>query len=64
MTGNFGGYRLMFQSPCDGARHTDPRPRQAPETFSPSDCANYLGGNIAELVIDASRRWLSLHSSS
>ena len=64
MTWNFGGYRLMFESLLDGAKHTDPRLRKDPGAFNAEDVAGYLGGNIAALIVRASDRWLARYGSA
>ena len=59
MTWNFGGYRSLFESLTEGAKHTDPRLRRAPETFTAAAVAGYL----ARLLVDASARWIDRHAS-
>jgi len=51
-TWNYGGYRLMFQSLLNSKNHTDERVRNNPEVFNEDMRQNYLGRNIAELIID------------
>jgi predicted TIM-barrel fold metal-dependent hydrolase len=60
MTWNFGGFRAMFASLLDGARHTDPRVRACPGLFTPDAVRNYLGGNFARMAADAYRSLLAL----
>lgn len=50
-TWNFGGFRAMFKSLIDGKNHTDKRLQQNPELFNNEMVQNYLGRNLAELVI-------------
>jgi predicted TIM-barrel fold metal-dependent hydrolase len=56
---NFGGFRWMFRSLLDGARHTDPRLQRRPSAFNEEAVAGYLGGNLATLTLDTCRRLLS-----
>ena len=65
MTWNFGGFRAMFRSLLDAERHTDARVRARPGLFTPEAVQNYLGGNIARLVVEGCRRMLAAaHSYS
>lgn len=59
MTWNFGGYRWMFRSLMDGARHTDPRLNRKPGAFTEDAVAGYLGGNLARLTLETCRRLLT-----
>lgn len=59
MAWNFGGYRLMFQTLRDGARHTDPRLRARPDLFDDAAVANYLGDNVKRLVLRGYRAVLA-----
>ena len=59
MTWNFGGYRWMFRSLLDGARHTDKRLRLRPDAFNEDAVAGYLGGNLVQFTLDTCRRLLS-----
>lgn len=61
MTWNFGGYRAMFRSLLDGARHTDPRLRAQPDLFTPEDVAGYMGGNFADLILAGCERLLHVN---
>lgn len=56
---NFGGYRGMFRSLLDGARHTDPRLQRNPNAFTPEAVANYMGGNLARFTLESCRRLLA-----
>jgi len=58
LTWNFGGYRWMFRSLLDGARHTDKRLRLRPDAFSDAAVAGYLGCNLAALALETCRRLL------
>jgi predicted TIM-barrel fold metal-dependent hydrolase len=49
---NFGGYRQMFESLIDGINHTDKRVQANPALFSRAVSQKYMGGNIAQFVID------------
>jgi predicted TIM-barrel fold metal-dependent hydrolase len=60
MTWNFGGFRALFDSLLDGARHTDARVRAQPGLFTPEAVRNYLGGNVARTVAEAYRALLAL----
>lgn len=51
-TWNYGGYRMMFQSLLNSRDHTDERVRNNPEAFNENMQQNYMGRNIAELIID------------
>lgn len=51
-TWNFGGYRLMFKSLLNSEEHTDERVRNNPEAFNEGMRQNYMGRNLAELIID------------
>ncbi len=51
MSWNFGGFRCMFQTLLDGARHPDPRLRRQPGLFTPEAVQNFLGGNFARFVL-------------
>lgn len=62
MTWNFGGYRAMFASLLNAERHTDARLQEHPETFRPFDRDNYMGGNIADLIVAASETWLDRYA--
>ncbi len=58
---NFGGFRAMFRSLADGARHTDPRMQEHPGLFPPEAVQNYLGGNFARFAAAGCRRLLATH---
>ncbi len=63
---NFGGYRAMFAGLRDNdtsRRHVDSRLRERPELFSRESVQNYLGTNIADLVIRAYAEILSSSDS-
>ncbi len=60
MSWNFGGYRAMFATLRDGAGHPDPRLAAAPGMFTDDVVAGYMGGNLARLVSEATRRWLEM----
>jgi predicted TIM-barrel fold metal-dependent hydrolase len=55
---NFGGFRAIFRSLTDGARHTDARVRAHSGLFTPEAVQNYLGGNLARFAAAACRRLL------
>jgi hypothetical protein len=61
MTWNFGGFRAMFRSLLDGARHTDARVRANPGLFTPEAVRDYLGGNFARFAAEGYRRLLAAH---
>ncbi len=50
---NFGGFRALFDHLSDGKTHTDPRVRENPALFSPEAIQNYMGRNLADLVLAA-----------
>jgi predicted TIM-barrel fold metal-dependent hydrolase len=50
-TWNFGGYRLMFASLVNAENHPDERLRENPELFNTEMVKNYMGRNLADLVI-------------
>jgi predicted TIM-barrel fold metal-dependent hydrolase len=56
LTWNFGGYRWMFRSLQDGARHTDKRLRLRPDAFNDAAVGGYLGGNLVRLTMESCRR--------
>lgn len=55
---NFGGYRQMFESLIDGINHTDKRVQANPALFSRAVSQKYMGGNIAQFVIDGYKNML------
>jgi predicted TIM-barrel fold metal-dependent hydrolase len=55
---NFGGYRAMFAHLRDGAAHGDPRLRERPALIDESAERDFMGRNLAELVIGIDRRLL------
>ena len=59
---NFGGYRQMFATLRDGARHTDPRLRERPDLFDHEKVAGFMGDNVRALVVKATRRALEANS--
>ena len=63
MAWNFGGYRAMFATLCDGRGHVDPRLAAAPDMFTDEVVAGYMGGNLARLVTRATRRWLQVQGA-
>lgn len=50
---NFGGFRALFEGLVSGAEYPDWRIRQHPSLFKEADVQRYLGGNFAELVLQA-----------
>jgi predicted TIM-barrel fold metal-dependent hydrolase len=59
MSWNFGGFRAMFASLLDGARHPDPRVRRHPSLVTEQDVAGYLGSNFAQLTLQGYRHLLA-----
>lgn len=57
-TWNYGGFRWMFKSLMDYENHTDARVRQNANLFNTEVVQNYMGRNIAELVIDGYKKLL------
>jgi predicted TIM-barrel fold metal-dependent hydrolase len=55
---NYGGFRAMFASLRDGASHNDPRLRARPNLFSDEAAQNYIGRNLADLVLRIDRGFL------
>ncbi len=51
-TWNYGGYRMMFKSLQNSGEHTDNRVRNNPEAFNEDMQQNFMGRNLAELIID------------
>lgn len=58
-TWNFGGFRAMLKSLTEGAKHTDRRIQQNPDLFNDNNIQNYLGRNLAELVIEGYKKLLN-----
>lgn len=56
---NFGGFRAMFRSLSDSENHTDKRVRQNPELFNEKVAQNYLGNNLANLVVEGYEKILN-----
>jgi hypothetical protein len=50
---NFGGYRAMFASLRDGATHGDPRLAGKPSLFDEAAVQDFMGRNMANLIIRA-----------
>lgn len=55
---NFGGFVKMFKSLQDGANHTDRRLKKNPTLFTDSIIQDYLGRNLANLVIKSANKVL------
>ncbi len=56
---NFGGYRQLFRGLRDfSPMHPDPRVRSTPGLFDDQAIQNYMGANLARLVIKASKNIL------
>ncbi len=55
---HFAGYRAMLDHLRQPERHHDPRLRERPGLFDDNAVINYLGRNMADLLIDAYRRLL------
>jgi predicted TIM-barrel fold metal-dependent hydrolase len=53
---NFGGFRLMFETFYQGEKHPDPRLRKNPDLFDEDTVRNYLGGNLARLILKVYRK--------
>lgn len=60
ITWNFGGFRGLFAALRDGARHNDPRLRERPDLFDAEAVQDFMGRNLADLVLAADRRILAL----
>ena len=58
---NFGGFKVMFATLQDGAAHGDPRLRASPGLFDDAAVQDFMGRNLANLVIRTDLRLL--HSS-
>lgn len=61
MSWNFGGFREMFRSLCDGARHPDVRVRSRPGLFHNGAAQAYMGGNFAAFVLETYQRVLKVN---
>ena len=57
---NFGGFRQMFRALQDGANHNDRRLRERPDLFDDDAVQNFMGRNLADLIIGIDQRLLSL----
>jgi predicted TIM-barrel fold metal-dependent hydrolase len=57
-TWNFGGYRMMFDSLIDGMNHPDKRLQTNPDLFNRTSAQKYMGGNIAQFLIDGYKNML------
>ncbi len=55
---NFGGFRAMFATLRDGAAHGDPRLRANPGLFDNAAVHDFMGRNLADLVIRTDLRLL------
>ncbi len=55
---NFGGFRAMFATLADGATHGDPRLAACPGLFDEATVQDFMGGNLADLVIRTDLRLL------
>jgi predicted TIM-barrel fold metal-dependent hydrolase len=55
---NFGGFRAMFATLRDGAAHGDPRLRASPGLFDDMAVQDFMGRNLANLVIRTDLRLL------
>ena len=60
MIWNFGGFRALFAALQDGAGYGDPRLTADPGLFSDDMVQNFMGRNLADLVIAADLRILDL----
>jgi hypothetical protein len=49
----------MFRGLMDSKRHPDPRVRKHPGLFTDEAVRNYLGGNLARLILGACERLLA-----
>lgn len=56
---NFGGYAALFAALRNGAAHNDPRLRAHPDLFDGEAERNFLGRNIADLIIATDHRLLA-----
>ncbi len=63
MVWNFGGFRALFAALRDGAAYGDPRLAANPKLFSDDVVRNFMGRNLADLVIAADRRILRLEDA-
>jgi predicted TIM-barrel fold metal-dependent hydrolase len=62
ITWNFGGYRGLFAALKDSERHNDARVRNHPGLFTDAAVQNFMGGNLADLIIRSDQRLLNLSS--
>jgi predicted TIM-barrel fold metal-dependent hydrolase len=60
ITWNFGGFRGLFAALRDGARHNDPRLRERPDLFDDEAVQDFMGRNLADLILAADRRILAV----
>ena len=51
-TWNFGGYLAMFKSLLNSSKHTDIRVRNNPDVFTQEIQRNFMGRNLAGLIIN------------
>jgi predicted TIM-barrel fold metal-dependent hydrolase len=56
---NFGGFKAIFAALANPARHSDPRLAANPGLFDREAVQDFMGRNLANLVIGAYRRLLS-----
>ena len=52
----------MFKSLMDRERHPDPRIRATPGLFTEDDVANYMGRNLADLLLRGYRPLLARYA--
>jgi predicted TIM-barrel fold metal-dependent hydrolase len=62
ITWNFGGYRGLFAALRDSERHNDVRVRNHPGLFTDAAIQNFMGGNLADLIIRSDQGRLNLSS--
>lgn len=55
-TWNFGGYRSMFDSLLNSLVHTDERVRNNPSVFTEEMRQNFMGRNLADLIINGYKK--------
>ena len=56
---NFGGYRSLFAAMRDGASHSDRRLRDNPQLMDDDAVQDFMGRNMADLVIGVDRSLLA-----
>lgn len=59
---NFGGFRGLFAAMGNGAAHTDPRLRDSPDLMGAEAVQDFMGRNLADLVITIDRALLAKSS--